>query len=447
MSEIIERSKKESFLLESYYTGKLLVASVSVVISVLFCYILWPYADHTLLLVWCSVLNIGNLYRIMTTFVYHKKKQFYSYKFWLNQYVYPTSIVGIIWGCVSFLMIGTTPHSLDLIIVCYVLGMVIGAAVGNISHKGVALTYSFGLMVPYFIKVCIESMPYKTEFIIAFILFSAVIYKMIVALTSANERNLNLIAQKEELLDELQQRMNVEKELSEEKLKNVQNAKLISLGEITGGIAHEINNPLTILVGKLFQLKKKVKKNEAPEELVKDIDVLNSVVMRIGNIVKVMRQLSRKDEDVQLEELELNEMINLALSNIEEKILEYPIEIDHSAVQNAKIKGIEEHIIQTMSNLISNAIDELKTTDKPWIKISTVNEDSRIKVYFTDSGLGINEEVQEKLFEPFFTTKDVGEGSGLGLSISKSLMKRIEGDLYYELKDGHTNFVVELTNA
>jgi signal transduction histidine kinase len=441
----MEFTNKEDLLLESYFSGKVFIAAVSALISIVFAYLLWDYVDHTILTVWSSVVVFGNLIRIYYTISYTKKKQRHPYQYWLKRFIIPTGFVGFSWGMISFFLINKIPDSLDYIVVCFMLGMTIGAAIGNLAHKGVSYFYTISLIGPYFIKVLIEPDEFKVAFIFAFVLFTILTLKMIGVFAKFNRDNLNLLEQRENLLIKAQKQYELEKELHEEKIKNVKNAKLISLGEITGGIAHEINNPLTIIVGKLFQLKKKIQNDGPKEDLIKEVDLLNTVALRIGNIVKVMRQLSRKDEDTQLDILNIVEMIQKSLSNVEEKLLENPISIDHSAVQNVKVLGIEEHIIQAMSNLISNAIDELKDTTDAWIRISTITENDKIFIQFTDSGFGISEEIQEKLFEPFFTTKDVGEGSGLGLSISKSLMKQITGDLYYQEKAGHTNFVIELT--
>lgn len=440
-------TRTEDLLLESYYTGILSASLMSIFIAALLVYVLWPYVGHTTLLLWGSAIILGNGFRVYNSLLFTKKKELHSFHFWEKRYIYPALLAGFIWGSILFFIINKVPLALEPFISCFFLGVIVAVVIVNISHKVVSLTYSFSILIPYFIRTLFEDFEFKFLFGLSLILLMILIYRLIDATTKATRKNLKLIEEKEKLVEQLQNQYELEKELNDGKIKSLQNSKLISLGEITGGIAHEINNPLTIIIGKLLLLKKKAQANQASEQLLVDIASIHQVALRIGSIVQVMRDLSRKDENATLEELSVLSLVKSSLTNLEAKILEQSVEINFDELEDFKVMGIQEHIIQVMINIISNAIDAIGDFPESWIKIKSIKNGQKIQILFMDSGDGISEELLDKLFEPFFTTKEIGKGSGLGLSISKSLMNRIEGDLYYQKNKGHTCFVIELTAA
>lgn len=99
---------------------------------------------------------------------------------------------------------------------------------------------------------------------------------------------------------------------------------------------------------------------------------------------------------------------------------------------------------QVLMNLIVNAAQAIEPMDEKWVKISIRSDATKVYIIIVDSGNGISPEVQRKLFQPFFTTKAPGVGTGIGLSLSKELMQKQQGDLYYQSGLANTTFVLEL---
>ena len=97
-------------------------------------------------------------------------------------------------------------------------------------------------------------------------------------------------------------------------------------------------------------------------------------------------------------------------------------------------------------NLITNSIDAVKEMESKWISIEAKISKNRLKIYFTDSGLGIEKNIAEKIIDPFFTTKKQGEGTGLGLSISSKYISKMNGKLYYKPDSENTQFIMELNS-
>lgn len=236
-----------------------------------------------------------------------------------------------------------------------------------------------------------------------------------------------------------------QKIIEEQRLRIALSAKLSSLGEMAGGIAHEINNPLTIILGKASLLKGYLK--ESPLDLSKlerAAESIFSTAERVGRIVKGLKIFSRRTDSDPFVEGDLNQIIADALEFCQERYHRDGIRLVQNTVPDCKLTCRPIQITQVVMNLIKNACDAIRNTERPWVEVTTrvVNEYCEIDV--RDSGVGIPQEIVERIMEPFFTTKPVGEGTGLGLSISAGIIANHQGTLKYSLKDGHTCFTIRV---
>ncbi len=217
--------------------------------------------------------------------------------------------------------------------------------------------------------------------------------------------------------------------------------KLASLGEMSAGVAHEINNPLAVIVGTI-PLLKKYKNDELKFE--EKSQVLLKSAARIEKIVKGLKKFSRTSTS-ELHKIHLLlEIINEAVLITEAKLKRHFITIKVNVDSNIKILCDDIEIEQVIVNLINNAADAIKDKNEKWIEIRTQIENEFVVLQIIDSGLGISPEVESKLFQPFFTTKIVGKGTGLGLSISKGIIEEHKGALSINRNIKNTCFEIKI---
>ena len=222
------------------------------------------------------------------------------------------------------------------------------------------------------------------------------------------------------------------------------NDKFTSLGRMSSGIAHEINNPLAIISLNQTILKNYVKKTN-PSEKDKKIaldQVENAInnVERISNIIRTMNELTSKGK-ISIERSPLKIVIEAVMSNYKKRIERQNIKITVNLESN-EIEVNKSAATRVFSNLIKNSLDEISSTDNPWIKIESQENKKNTIVKFTDSGKGILPETAKKIFDPFFTTKEIGKGTGLGLGISKNIMNETGNQITYNNICDNTQFIL-----
>ncbi|MDA8792422.1 ATP-binding protein [Bacteriovoracaceae bacterium] len=244
---------------------------------------------------------------------------------------------------------------------------------------------------------------------------------------------------------DITQRKHLEEQLENEKIKSLQNAKLATLGEMAAGIAHEINNPLSIISNSIELL---IKKGQAVDSENKFIKKIVKSVERMSKIVRGLKKFSRKTDEVMRAENSLQELIteSIDLTIVKSNQKEVPIHLDPFEDVTVYCDDIQTE--QVLINLINNAIDACWENEDKWVKIK-VEESAQnlIKLVVIDAGKGINEENINQIFDPFFTTKTQSLGTGLGLSISKNIANEQGGDLTYEVREGNTAFIFTIPKA
>lgn len=218
--------------------------------------------------------------------------------------------------------------------------------------------------------------------------------------------------------------------------------RLASVGELASGIAHELNNPLTGVIG-LSQL---LIERDVPVDIKEDLKLVYSEAQRAAQVVKNLLTFARK-HPVSKEPVSVNEAIEkvLALRAYEQKISNIQVKA-HLAPDLPKILGDYFQLQQVFLNIIINGeYFMIQAHGKGTLTIITKREGNTIRVSFADDGPGISKENLRHLFTPFFTTKEVGKGTGLGLSICHGIISTHNGKIYAEsgLGKGAT-FIVEL---
>ncbi len=244
---------------------------------------------------------------------------------------------------------------------------------------------------------------------------------------------------------DISQEKEQERIIEEQRALMVHSSRLSTLGEMAGGIAHEVNNPLSIVLGKTNQLKRKILAGEHnPTTILESLELIEKTAERIGKIVKGLRTFSRSGEGEPFVPCSFSSILKDTLDLCSERLRQKQISLVLKLEEGISLECRSVQISQILLNLINNSMDEIQNKPNPWIEIGAIRKNEKMIAYVMDSGEGIPPSVAEKLMIPFFTTKELGKGTGLGLSISKSIALDHGGNLEYDPKSKNTKFDLTL---
>jgi len=224
------------------------------------------------------------------------------------------------------------------------------------------------------------------------------------------------------------------------------NAKLAAYGEMAAGIAHEINNPLSIITGVSYRLGTLVKKERLTIESVLDLlPRIENGVDRITKIIRGMKNLARDGEGDPMESATVREIVDDALTLHYKKCQNLDIKLTVDFLDPyLSLKCQRVQISQIFVILLNNAIDAIDSYEEKWINITATDAGENVVFGVQDSGPGIPEDIQEKIFKPFFTTKKLGKGTGLGLSLVTKIVDSHQGGFSLDSKAANTKFLISL---
>ena len=228
----------------------------------------------------------------------------------------------------------------------------------------------------------------------------------------------------------------------------ISTAKLSSLGEMAGGIAHEINTPLAVIGMRVEQLQECIEDGSAgKDDLLIGLSVIQVTTDRIARIIRGLRFFAREGKSSPTSMTSVNKIVYDTLSFCQEKFSNngVSVEIKLEEDKNLEIDCRPIEISQILLNLLNNSYDAIGELDiKKWIRIEVVDRSDFVEISITDCGQGIPAHVRDKLMQPFFTTKEIGKGTGLGLSISRGIAQSHNGKFYYDVHAPNTCFTLML---
>ena len=277
-------------------------------------------------------------------------------------------------------------------------------------------------------------------------IFGSLVLLSCYSIFNAN-RILKLLATSQvELNKSIEQNHVLQKEVIEYQQKMLSTAKMSSLGEMAGGIGHEINNPVGVISGMAGIMDELLKQDKLSKEKHQYyITKIISTAERISKILHGLKMFSRDGSNDEVHKMDIRSIISETISFCSDRFYHSEIKIECiSGEDTLYALGQEAQISQVILNLLNNAHDAVQKTKDPWVRISASEKDGLIEIRITDSGNGISPEIQKKLFQSFFTTKEIGKGTGLGLSISHKIIINHQGDLFVDQKDPNTCFVIQL---
>lgn len=221
--------------------------------------------------------------------------------------------------------------------------------------------------------------------------------------------------------------------LKETQSQLLQSEKMASLGILTAGVAHEINNPLNYIMGAYEGLKiQHEMSGNDDEQTVLLLEALKTGVDRAANIVKSLSLFSRENQNLN-ETCDINEILNNTLVMLQSRVKNRIEVVRDYTSEPLTVSGNVGNLHQVFLNLISNA--EQAIGEKGKIEIKTRTKNDQIVIEIADTGHGISKENLNKITDPFFTTKDPGKGTGLGLSITYNIIKEHGGELEFESEE------------
>jgi len=241
-------------------------------------------------------------------------------------------------------------------------------------------------------------------------------------------------------------------QLREAQSQLVQSEKMASIGQLTAGIAHEINNPMAYVINNLFSVQKWIKQvfdntplpPEATEKLNKATSRLNGMkegLERVKDLVLKLRTFSRLDEG-EFKTVDIHESIDAALTFLHHR-MKNRIQITKNYGPQNMLSCYAGQLNQVILNILANAVDAIDAEGE--ITITTQIKNDLFSLSIRDTGCGMPDHIRNRIFDPFFTTKPIGEGTGLGLSISYGIIQKHQGNFEVKSEEGKgTEFCIHI---
>ncbi len=221
--------------------------------------------------------------------------------------------------------------------------------------------------------------------------------------------------------------------------------KLAALGQLSAGVAHEINNPAAAVAGNLEYLRDELESGHVGDETFACIDDSLEAVDRIARIVRQLLDIGRAAATAPASDAtDVSRAVQQALGSV---TLPPTAVVTTDIEPELFVRGDQASLVQVLVNVILNASQALADTPAGRIDVRAAESSGSVVITVTDNGVGMSDETQRRLFEPFYTTKPFGQGTGLGLSLSLGIVRSLGGDLVVESREGETTMRIRLPIA
>lgn len=245
------------------------------------------------------------------------------------------------------------------------------------------------------------------------------------------------------------QQVQRQQEFEDQRRKSIHASKMASLGQMAGGIGHEIKNPLAVIQGAAQALERGLQSSElSVDQIARQVTRILSTTERIDRIAKGLCNFARDGGGEAPQPCELKPIVEETLAFCEDRLRARGIHLDVTIPPESHVVWCRPvQVSQALLNLVNNAADAAEFLDEKWIRIEIHSSEKNVYLSVVDSGEGVPDDVRRKMMDPFFTTKPSGKGTGLGLSIVHNLVQANGGVLEYGLRDGRTAFSIRWTRV
>lgn len=257
-------------------------------------------------------------------------------------------------------------------------------------------------------------------------------------------------AQREELVRRNDELTSTLQKLRETEAQLTQSEKLASIGRLSAGIVHEINNPLNFVTSALYLLKMKSKAMppDDAEEMNQILADIGEGVERVSSIVSDLRTFAHPESRGQ-GPVDLTQAAAKAARLMNKQLNDHGVQLSMEVPEDLEVLGDENHIVQILINLLQNSVDALEGRPQPLIQVcASKTPEGGVMLRVHDNGTGISPESMKRVFDPFFTTKEVGRGMGLGLALCYRMMQSMGGGIEVRSESGRfTEFSLRFQSA
>ena len=241
---------------------------------------------------------------------------------------------------------------------------------------------------------------------------------------------------------------NLQKEVLKQRDLLHESAKFQSLGQMASNLAHDINNPLFVIQGKIHKIRNLLNHDQLDlNQCDQIIESVEGTLLRLSQMVKGISTFAREGRGDQMVSLAIGDLIKNNLAFAMDRISNFGISIKLNIDSRFNIICYPSFISQVLLNLLNNAIDAITLNtaeNSKEIEVNAFVQNNWIYILISDTGAGVPKEFEHKIFDSFFTTKSLGKGTGLGLSISKGLVEVHDGELSYRRQDLKSIFEIKL---
>lgn len=364
---------------------------------------------------------------------------------WLNSLAWGTI------GAVTAYELGNTGLNFA-VLVTMIAGVISGSLVTLSNSKKLYLPFLFSCMTPIMANSVVAWIhsgdPAQIYLFFSYSIFTVYQLLQFRKIGTLQRERLGTQVDLEESLGELK---NSQDAFVKQTAKLFHASKLSALGEMAGGLSHEVNNSLMTIMGSVQQLDRYFQRDGIQNpDYAKKIQTSQDAIHQIKTVIDGLRFFSQQADEGEMIDRPLEEIIQRTLNFCNEMIKANEITMIVAPIPAISVHCNPMQITQILFYLTKNAFDALEEVQDPmkrWIRISFVEKEHAVEIRVMNGGPQISPDVKSRLFQPFFTTKEIGKGTGLSLSISKGIALAHDGDIYLDDSTDCTTFALKIPSS